>query len=211
MATSADHPVVDRIRSLVQDYHSGNVRQAAVDLGLPQQTLARVLAGGNARGPRVDVVERVADFYGVDVTWLLMGQGEGPERVERAEAVRTLPGLRYLALVKRIAVADDVRDALLRLPIRTSIALYVRDSTPKLMAAVLDAVGHEYSAWTALVSGAYDAGGATAVARVVEQAERLVAEGFPPLVAPPTASLGGQRATAARSPVPRKGSRRRSR
>lgn len=67
--------VVDRIRGLVAD--AGSVNATALAIGLKQQTLNRIVRGEHA-APRVETLQKIAEFFDTTVDWLLTGKGRNP-------------------------------------------------------------------------------------------------------------------------------------
>lgn len=81
--------LADRVRSIVDLYWEGSVNAAAASMGIPQQTLQRVVSGKTVN-PRVSVLDAIAKGSRASVDWLLTGEGRGPQ--ERDERGRPLTG-----------------------------------------------------------------------------------------------------------------------
>ena len=107
-----------RVLRLVEDSHGGNVRAAARDIGVPQQTLQRIVRGSGA-SPRVDTLQRIARFYRTSVDWLLTGEGAGPNATERyAEAFQ------WLEILRSLDLPAGLHDVMMELPKATTHAVY---------------------------------------------------------------------------------------
>lgn len=90
-----------RIKKLV-DSTFPSVNAAAKAIGIPQQTLDRIVRGQH-RAPRVETLQQIADFYDTTVDWLLNGRGAAP----------SIATARHARLVHEVrAFVDKHRDEL---------------------------------------------------------------------------------------------------
>lgn len=78
-----------RVQQIVDDYWGGSVNAAATALGIPQQTLQRVVSGKTLE-PRFRVLDAIARGARTSVDWLLNGNGQGPQKED--ETGRPLSG-----------------------------------------------------------------------------------------------------------------------
>ncbi len=84
-----------RVRSLIDLYDRGSIRAAAARSGVALATLARLVKRPEEPGfgetrPRSDVLDKIAGAYAVDLTWLIRGEGRGPDVALWAEGVAAL-------------------------------------------------------------------------------------------------------------------------
>lgn len=85
--------IADRLRDL-RTLKSVNQDTAAESCGISRIALARYETG--QRTPRIEIVTRLADYYGVSVDYLLGGTAsdqDQPQEDARAEAKRLIEGL----------------------------------------------------------------------------------------------------------------------
>lgn len=137
-----------RLRGIIDRVHEGSVRRAAQLVGIPQPTLDRIVRGASLN-PRSDALQRLAQAYDVSIDWLLTGAGKGPDD-------RTLlrePLLKWLKIVRLLAVDESVKAALLDLPRATLNAvstfglLCLDPDQPQQAYKWVSAFDDEHSAW----------------------------------------------------------------
>jgi len=147
----------DRIRALVDRVHGGSVNAAAIDIGMPQSSLAKILSG-DVESPRGTTLQTIARFYEAKVGWLLAGEGTAPSVLTTVvpESVPDREYLRWRLMVHALHPSPRLRIALCLLP----DAIYdasTRDPDPavqgstkvrnRLTATFRESQRLEYAAW----------------------------------------------------------------
>lgn len=116
-----------RISDLVKQ-SGGSVNAAAKAIGLPQQTLDRIVRGQH-RAPQVKTLQRIADFYGTTVDWLMTGRGDGPSSDQNHLEDRL-----WQAIAREVADEDThIYAVLLNLPrsVESAMRIAERSMTPR--------------------------------------------------------------------------------
>ena len=90
-----------RLGRIVVDVFGGNEAQAARAVGVPQQTLNRILTG-KVKDPSASTLQKLARGFGVPTAWLL---GEGPSHLGNAAITN------WYHLLKRYYRASTASDA----------------------------------------------------------------------------------------------------
>ena len=105
-----------RVQEIVELYWAGNVKAAAIQLGIPQNTLYRI-ASGETPNPRADALLKIADFAGASVEYLLTGAGRGPQTFTARGRRISGESLRWWRLVDQLyPKMSRVRELLDSLP-----------------------------------------------------------------------------------------------
>jgi len=84
-----------RLRLLVDHGHGGSVNAAAKDIGIPQQTLGKIVSG-EVNSPRIKALQAIARFYGVSIGWLVAGEGDATTQVWAAKVAGATARLQRL-------------------------------------------------------------------------------------------------------------------
>jgi transcriptional regulator with XRE-family HTH domain len=103
----------DRIRGLIQGSHRGVVSRAAADIGIPQPTLARLVAG-KVKSPRLDAIQALSAYYDISTDWLLSGVGEGPDT--SGPVAQTAEWKRWESLLEGLGLSEPAFTAALLVP-----------------------------------------------------------------------------------------------
>ena len=171
-----------QVRWLVDLYHSGNIRGAARELGIPHTTLFQIMNGD--RQPRLDLVRKLASYYRVSADWLLMGQGEGP-----AETL-TAGWLAWRDLLDTLALTPPALSGWTLLPAGGVTSLHnalTRSGAPsaekntlrkKLDHAYLTAMDDSCRTWHRYISELESVFGRDVLRRYMEHASVFAALGF---------------------------------
>lgn len=102
----------ERLRDLIDDTFGGSVRAAALAIGVPQRTLAWIVAG-RTKHPRSDVLQRLAAGFNTTTDWLLRGEGEPPEWAPDGSLHNYAM---WHAVLDRLSLPEGVRDQLVDAP-----------------------------------------------------------------------------------------------
>jgi transcriptional regulator with XRE-family HTH domain len=86
------------LRRLIDASHGGSVNALAMDAGVPQRTLAR-LVSGQLGSPRVNFIASLADYYAVPLGSLLDGTAE--VSVQRRRAIQRERVIRQIEKLAR--------------------------------------------------------------------------------------------------------------
>jgi len=172
-----------RLRSLVEQVHAGSVNAAARDLGVAQQTLGRII-DGTVENPRSRLLQKVAEFYGVSIDWLLTGEG-APPQYDPAEPTSDMA--RWRGLINSLEPSSDLRTALEGLPLSVLTACVIVEAglrKPR-QADTEDesrriASGLEYEAWTTALTRWISIGGEKRVKAQLENCIPEIKVGFTP-------------------------------
>ncbi len=172
----------DRAKFLVNRSHEGSVNAAARDIGVPQSTLTRVV-DGRVKNPRANTLERIADYYQVDVGWLISGKGDAPH----SEHVMDSPAYRWELLMNSLDLPEAVERRVQDLPHRTSTAFNVlalnkeRHTTRSwtLPTGLSEAIHHEHLAWLKTFELWIRFAGRDAVRRSLLENIEFIAAGLP--------------------------------
>jgi transcriptional regulator with XRE-family HTH domain len=127
-ATNPAHlpgPVSRRLQLLIDRFHGGSVNAAAPIMGIPQRTLARIVAGQSE--PKADAVAYIARVYGVPVDWLMTGEGLGPTRDEAHQ--RPADELAWASVIEQLALPPALNQLLYALP-RVIVSAHVNFPYP---------------------------------------------------------------------------------
>jgi len=90
-----------RVQDVVDLYWAGNVKAAAGQLGIPQNTLYRVVSG-ETPNPRVIVLQKIAKFAGTTVEYLLTGEGPRPRVFDEKRRPLTGGTIRFFGLLEAL-------------------------------------------------------------------------------------------------------------
>lgn len=109
--------LADRVRFIVDLYWGGSVLAAANSLGIPQQTLHRIVTG-QTTNPRQSVLVNMAGGCPVPVTldWLLSGVGHPPRPMTPGEELSVLLR-RFVADLRACDFDDSDIAGMLTLPL----------------------------------------------------------------------------------------------
>lgn len=165
----------DRIRVLVDRYWGGSVYGAARDLGIPQQTLQRIVTG-ETLNPRVRVLERIAAGCDTTVDWLLTGKGPEPPEADSEGGQLTGSRIRLRSVLDRLGAAGDLRLHLMALayaPFRAAMLVGVGSAEATSKATEASA-----EAWANLLDSAIKQSGEKVVRQAFERRELEAALGF---------------------------------
>ena len=182
-----------RVSQLVNRYHGGSVNAAAKDVGVPQPTLSRIVAGKVAE-PRLHALERIAGFYNVSVGWLKGDRAGGPPRLTPWGVAR-VEWLRWKNLVESLNLPSPLGRALLDMPLSIELAhislvphLITRGGKSRTLRLLEKATGsglsagmaHAISAWYSLLAPLVSQYGVTDVREAIMQNPAFVLLGFHP-------------------------------
>lgn len=171
----------DRVQRLVDHNWGGSVNRAATRLGVPQQTLQRIVSG-QTLNPRVSVLERIATGCNTSVDWLLNGRGSGP--LESDDKVPPLRGgfLRLRAALARMEATDQLRAALGGLtwaPFRAARLSVKRGAKAGTVFAAADAASDATAeAWASFLEATVGTLGAKKAGANLADVETAAALGF---------------------------------
>ena len=170
----------DRVRGLIDDLWKGSVYAAAKDIGLPIQTLYRIV-NGESKNPRATAIHAIAEGCGVTSEWLLTGMGQGPNALGGVDSFNFAASIRWNRVLKQLSLGEDLRDSIHMLPFHS----------PLIAMEALDPVGgtrpeHQLAyfieactaAWATYLQQAIDHYGAKAVADALEPYTARAALGF---------------------------------
>lgn len=176
--------LADRVRSIVDKYWGGSVNAAASSMGIPQQTLQRVVSGTTAN-PRVSVLDAIAKGSRASVDWLMTGTGRGPQESDERGRFITGGTSRWLRVVSGLyperggsrEVLEDVPFAAFR------FAALLSSGKGKLPLRTVTRVQDKCAeAWSDLLEEAIALFGAEAVRARLDANEIVVAGGFTPFI-----------------------------
>lgn len=179
--------LVDRIRGLVAG--AGSVNATARAIGLKQQTLDRIVRGEHA-APRVETLQKIAEFFDTTVDWLLTGKGRGPST--SSQNWNVIPQAefdRWQKLIRSLGLPTETLGALASLPRATTNAavnlpLHVsRDDAYRQQEGALRqryraAARHELLAWIELLEAWRDQFGKEKTRDVLTRYTPEIARGF---------------------------------
>lgn len=170
----------DRVRRIVDQYWDGSVNAAATSMGIPQQTLQRVVSGKTAN-PRISVLDAIAKGSRASVDWLLTGAGRGPQ--ERDERGRFITGgtSRWLRVVSSLYPdRGGTREVLDDLPFAASVfaGLFPHEWGRLQLGMVHRVQDTCAEAWTDLLEEAIATFGAEAVRDQLDANEIVIAGGL---------------------------------
>lgn len=107
--------LADRVRLVVDRYWGGSVNKAADAMGIPQQTLNRIVSGQTAN-PRGQLLARIAAVCQTSVEWLLTGRGVEPPFQDDWGLRTSGSTLRWFRLVDSLGLTPAVRLPVFGLP-----------------------------------------------------------------------------------------------
>ena len=179
----------ERVQEIVGLFWDGNAKAAAKQLGIPQNTLYRIVSG-ETPNPRANVLATIAKFAGTTVEYLLTGEGQGPQLIDpRGRRVSGGSHRWFRAVTALFPSNCGVREALDGVPFGPTgfLALVLRDvdghptgaATSQRRLDIYNRVQATCAeAWAELLEAAIKAYGADAVREKLESAELAVAGGF---------------------------------
>lgn len=98
----------ERISHLISLRGLGSVRRAALAVGIPQQTLDRIIRG-EAASPRIGTLQKIAEAFDVSIEWLVTGKGDLPGLLNRSRLEALLPEFFEYDLAVRELMIEDLR------------------------------------------------------------------------------------------------------
>jgi transcriptional regulator with XRE-family HTH domain len=162
--------------------HWGSVNRAASALGLPQQTLSRIVTG-ETPNPRRQALETLARATGASLDWLLLGTGPEPSSLDSSGRPRLGSTIQWARLLGELGIEGSLREVLEDLPFTVFFAVLVvnPDADPHAPADyVRNAVEKCADAWIRLLEGVVAEWGAERVRAALQGDETLAALGFTP-------------------------------
>ncbi len=89
--SSKGRDLAHRLRRVIEALHGGSVNAAAMAIPMRQQTLAKIVSG-QAKSPRFETVQQIADYYGGSLDWWMSGKGEPPNALSKKTPPRVVEG-----------------------------------------------------------------------------------------------------------------------
>lgn len=182
-----------RMQAVVEQFWAGNVKAAAKQLGIPQNTLYRIVSG-ETPNPRANVLAKIAKFSGTTVEYLLSGEGRAPQSKDERDRFISGGSARWFRLVESLyPQRGGVREVLDDVPFgptrfveilvaetdrnkRLGTGRKWREGTlQRLQASCVEA-------WAELLEEAIAAFGADAIRKRLDANEIVVAAGFTPFI-----------------------------
>jgi transcriptional regulator with XRE-family HTH domain len=170
----------DRVRLLVDRYWQGSVNRASVALGVPQQTLNRIVTG-QTPSPRAEVVSNIASACDVSADWLLTGKGDAPLADDEHGLPITGARIRLNRVLDRLEAGESLRRSVLMLrhaPLWAALLISGSGNSPLAASGARDASEALAETWAKLLETAIELHGARHVRRVLAANAPLVALGF---------------------------------
>jgi hypothetical protein len=176
-----------RVGDIIDLYWQGNVKAAAKQMEIAQNTLYR-LVSGQTPNPRANVLAKIAKFSGTTVEYLLTGEGRGPQAHDSRGRLLSGPTSRWFRAVEVLyPERGGLREVLDDLPFGAVnfIGLLGSPSSSGKRSGVLaynETLGRAQAliveAWAELLEAATAALGAKALRKILDEQELATAGGF---------------------------------
>lgn len=172
-----------RVATIIDQYWDGNVKLAAKELVIPQNTLYRI-ASGETPNPRVQVLAKIARYCGTTVEWLLSGRGVAPAATTDSGVPISHNYLRWVRLVdslKLTARTAALFKDLVHGPSHLTMMMWRHEGSEESGSPPIPARGASHlcaGAWADILEVVIRRYGARAVRRAFEDQRVAAACGF---------------------------------
>lgn len=138
-----------RVRLLVDRYWSGSVNRAALDLGVSQPSLHRVVTDALA-SPRTAVIDALRLGCDVPYEWLLQGVGPGPSDADTAGRPIVAGVPRWRRVVRSIALDPSMTEEVLDLPfgVWRAVSMISEQAKVQVPASALASLTSSLESWS---------------------------------------------------------------